>query len=91
MFQIDFSEQSAIGDLVEMHDGDNRESVQRIAKHFPQFNIEQYMIEHAPFSENIMVKAGAGTGKTTVMIDSCAFLLDSYIENDTIYQYNLIY
>lgn len=42
---------------------------------FPRFNIEQYKIEHAPSKENIMVKAGAGTGKTTVMVDRILYLL----------------
>ncbi len=35
----------------------------------PDFNLEQYVIEHAPADTDIIVKASAGTGKTTVMID----------------------
>jgi len=39
------------------------------------FNFEQYEIEHAPLDKDIMVKAGAGTGKTTTMINRIAFLV----------------
>ena len=39
------------------------------------FNFEQYLIEHAPLDRDIVVKAGAGTGKTTVMIDRVMFLM----------------
>ena len=38
------------------------------------FNFEQYRIEHADKSKNIMVKAGAGTGKTFTMISRIAYL-----------------
>jgi DNA helicase-2/ATP-dependent DNA helicase PcrA len=38
------------------------------------FNLRQYLIEHAPPDKNMVVKAGAGTGKTSVMISRIAFL-----------------
>ena len=38
------------------------------------FNYEQYEIEHAPLENNMVVKAGAGTGKTKVMIDRIMFI-----------------
>ena len=41
----------------------------------PSFNDEQYIIEHADADENIIVEAGAGTGKTTVMMDRIMFLM----------------
>ena len=38
------------------------------------FNLEQYRIEHADVSKNIIVKAGAGTGKTFTMISRIAYI-----------------
>lgn len=38
------------------------------------FNYEQYEIEHASLESNMIVKAGAGTGKTKVMIDRIMFI-----------------
>lgn len=39
-----------------------------------EFNLNQYKIEHAPINKNIMIKAGAGTGKTYSMISRIMFL-----------------
>lgn len=41
----------------------------------PTFNFEQYRVEHADTANIMIVRAGAGTGKTTVMIDRIMFLL----------------
>lgn len=38
------------------------------------FNFQQYEIEHAPCDKNILVTAGAGTGKTFSMVSRIAFL-----------------
>lgn len=38
------------------------------------FNYQQYEIEHAPCDRNILVTAGAGTGKTYSMVSRIAFL-----------------
>lgn len=38
------------------------------------FNFHQYQIEHAPVNKNIVVKAGAGTGKTYSMISRISFI-----------------
>lgn len=48
---------------------------QIIKRDFSDFNIDQYNIIHAPLDEQMMVTAGAGTGKTYVMIDRIMFLL----------------
>lgn len=42
---------------------------------FPKFNKGQYKIEHAPIDKDLAITAGAGTGKTTVMIQRVMFLL----------------
>lgn len=39
-----------------------------------EFNYQQYEIEHAPINENILVTAGAGTGKTYSMVSRVAYL-----------------
>lgn len=38
------------------------------------FNFQQFEIEHAPSTSNIMVAAGAGTGKTYSMVSRVAYL-----------------
>lgn len=43
----------------------------------PAFNIEQFEIEHFPVDKPLIVKAGAGTGKTAVMVDRVLFLLST--------------
>lgn len=38
------------------------------------FNFQQYEIEHAPTDQHILVRAGAGTGKTFSMVSRIAYL-----------------
>lgn len=40
-----------------------------------RFNLEQYVIEHQDIKTNLIVEAGAGTGKTHVMINRVMYLL----------------
>lgn len=39
-----------------------------------QFNFEQYQVEHAAPEKNIVIRAGAGTGKTYTMISRIGFI-----------------
>lgn len=39
-----------------------------------QFNADQYLIEHAAPEKNVVVRAGAGTGKTYTMISRVGFI-----------------
>ena len=39
-----------------------------------KFNIQQYKVEHAPVDKDIVVKAGAGTGKTYSMISRISYI-----------------
>lgn len=50
-------------------------SLEQLSTLAPSFNYEQYLIEHADAYNSLFVEAGAGTGKTTVMIDRILFLL----------------
>ncbi|QIZ08501.1 UvrD-helicase domain-containing protein [Priestia megaterium] len=42
---------------------------------FPRFNKGQYKVEHSPVEANLTITTGAGTGKTTVMIQRIMYLL----------------
>ncbi|ULT59819.1 UvrD-helicase domain-containing protein [Neobacillus drentensis] len=39
------------------------------------FNLDQYLVEHANFKRHILVSAGAGTGKTHSMISRISYLI----------------
>lgn len=41
------------------------------------FNYEQYEVEHAPLDSNIVIRAGAGTGKTFTMVSRIGFIAHS--------------
>lgn len=58
-------------------DDSTKAKLTQIAKLCKGFNLEQYWVEHAPWDKNIVVTAGAGTGKTKVMIDRILFLLNT--------------
>ena len=46
------------------------------------FNAAQYRVEHCQADANIVVKASAGTGKTTVMIDRILYLMHTVPDLD---------
>lgn len=46
-----------------------------LEENIPSFNAAQYRVEHCKAETNIVVKASAGTGKTTVMIDRILYLM----------------
>lgn len=60
---------------ITINDGKDIEKVEQISKYVDKFNFEQYKVEHQPKNTNISIEAGAGTGKTTVMIDRILYLL----------------
>jgi superfamily I DNA/RNA helicase len=43
-----------------------------------KFNLNQYEVEHAPINHHIVIKAGAGSGKTFSMISRINFLVYSH-------------
>lgn len=73
-------------ETVTIYEGDcsleERQQLEKLAER-STFNIQQYFIEHASTKKNILVKAGAGTGKTYSMVSRIAFLCNKY-ENPTV-------
>ena len=53
---------------------DNEPSVLEGLASFTTFNLSQYRVEHACTEHNILVEAGAGTGKTYSMVSRVAYL-----------------
>lgn len=53
-----------------------KETLKCIEKDFSDFNIGQYLAIHADIDENLKIMAGAGTGKTHVMIDRIMYLIE---------------
>lgn len=49
--------------------------IERLEQSIYAFNAAQYRVEHSAADSNIVVRASAGTGKTTVMIDRILYLM----------------
>lgn len=52
----------------------------RVISEKTSFNIQQYFVEHASPSKDILVEAGAGTGKTFSMVSRVAYLCNKESE-----------
>ncbi|MGD9678318.1 MAG: UvrD-helicase domain-containing protein [Vulcanibacillus sp.] len=61
--------------LIIVEDGNISNELKEELKLDGNFNIEQYEIEHEKFDTNLVIKAGAGTGKTKTMIDRVLYLV----------------
>lgn len=72
-------ESAAFLPKVTISDGENisafENEISKLVSLVSNFNYEQYAVEHADASRSLIVEAGAGTGKTTVMIDRIMFLM----------------
>lgn len=53
----------------------SNDKLKELGNAFPDFNIGQFDIIHTTHDANLRVSAGAGTGKTHVMVDRILFLL----------------
>lgn len=53
---------------------DSQEDILEFIGDNSKFNIQQYKVEHAPIDKDIVVKAGAGTGKTYSMISRISYI-----------------
>lgn len=54
--------------------GNNDGNILKILADKTTFNVRQYYVEHASSEKNILVEAGAGTGKTYSMVSRVAYL-----------------
>ncbi len=52
----------------------DRRKLDCLADSCPAFNLEQYLVEHEALEKVVIVRASAGTGKTTIMVDRIVFL-----------------
>ena len=53
-----------------------------LEENVPEFNAAQFRVEHAKADSNIVVRASAGTGKTTVMVDRILYLMHTVPDLD---------
>jgi len=53
---------------------EKQEGILNLLSQLCAFNVEQYFVEHADPLKNIVIRAGAGTGKTYTMISRIAFI-----------------
>lgn len=59
---------------------DDKQMLLKLAS-MTSFNAQQYSVEHASTSENVLVEAGAGTGKTFSMVSRVAYLCNKKIDS----------
>ena len=69
-----YDEQLEFFEIVDGKSDAEHEKYMRFADKNSNFNIEQYRVEHSDIKKNIIVRAGAGTGKTFTMISRIAFI-----------------
>ena len=60
---------------------DNSNLILKSLAQSTSFNYDQYMVEHSNAEENVLVKAGAGTGKTFSMISRISYLCNKGLNN----------
>lgn len=59
--------------LINGSEGQYQDAMKQLGKEC-LFNYNQYAVEHTPIDKNVLVRAGAGTGKTYTMISRIGFL-----------------
>lgn len=52
-----------------------KDEIYALEKSDESFNAKQYLVEHYPIDRELIIEAGAGSGKTHVMIDRIMFLM----------------
>lgn len=82
-FEIEIVEDVKIHSSLLIEDGDFSDNERPILEEFAEktsFNFQQYEIEHASTDKNILVRAGAGTGKTFSMVSRIAYLCNRPVD-----------
>lgn len=82
IFQLDFyliDREEKKGRYFTIENGDEKAieknlDILKLVDEQTNFNLNQYKIEHAPINTEMMIRAGAGTGKTYSMISRIMFL-----------------
>jgi len=78
-FQLNYYESNVTHDQVEANVYYNGKAIypllDTLEAHFSDFNVGQYKAIHYPVNAHQMISAGAGTGKTHVMIDRILYLI----------------
>ena len=67
-------------EIVEGKVTDDNKIILRKLSENTEFNLQQYEVEHATTEKNILVEAGAGTGKTFSMVSRVAFLCNKELD-----------
>lgn len=79
LLQITIDKSLDLPEYEEYIDGNISDEVKEILSK-TTFNLNQFLIEHSNIENNIIVKAGAGSGKTKTMIDRIMYL--KHMESD---------
>ncbi len=94
IFNLNAEYSDKIVDSFEINNGENvdyyLEQIQNLGN-IVKFNAEQYRVEHSA-TEDMVIKAGAGTGKTYLLVSRIAFLCwkKKYSERDILTKFVLI-
>ena len=74
LYHVRFSQEWSHDSIIYVDGRNPDEKFLSFLDHNSSFNKEQYVLEHNPQAQHSIVKAGAGTGKTTTMINRIMYV-----------------